>query len=303
MTSYEFDETEIKSMSKGLKIFTFMLIKIISMSLWWIILLSISITLILKILLNKIFKILLFVCEKILHYSEKLFKYNNSRVCIVQDRKGVEPYLMRYYLFIKERSNFPFNIFIHKFLKSDEEDVHDHPWSFFHIIISGGYWEHLPEDNNNLDLGFKKIWREPGHYKYVDASYIHRVELARDKNDKLIQPWTIFIPFKQKFDWGFWIKSNDEDKNLNKKLSNISWSLEDKLNKLKNYHEKLSSLQVSALANGFSDPDKLDKIKHEINILQNLINNDLFDKFNNNLIWKKVDHKEYLKSKNLNKDK
>lgn len=303
MTTYHFNESEIISMTRRLKTIASGFIKLISISLWWIILLSISITLILKILFNKIFKILLFVCEKILHYSEKLFKYNNSRVRIVQDRKGVEPYLMRYYLFIKERSNFPFNIFIHKFLKSDEEDVHDHPWSFFHIIISGGYWEHLPEDSNNLDLGFKKIWRKPGHFKYVDASYIHRVELARDKNDKLIQPWTIFIPFKQKFDWGFWIKSNDEDKNLNKKLSNMSWSLEDKLNKLKNYHEKLSSLQVSALAIGFSEPDKLEKIKHEINILQNLINNDLFDKFNNNLIWKKVNHKEYLKSKNRNKDK
>ena len=303
MTTYHFNESEIISMTRGLKTIASGFIKLISISLWWIILLITIILLSFNILFKIIYRIFLIISEKFLNYSEKLFKYNNSRVRIVQDRKGVEPYLMRYYLFIKERSNFPFNIFIHKFLKSDEEDFHDHPWSFFHIIISGGYWEHLPEDNNNLDLGFKKIWREPGHYKYVDASYIHRVELARDKNDKLIQPWTIFIPFKQKFDWGFWVKSNDEDKNLNKKLSNMSWSLEDKLNKLKNYHEKLSSLQVSALAIGFSDPDKLDKIKHEINILQNLINNDLFDKFNNNLIWKKVDHKEYLKSKNLNKDK
>ena len=208
MTTYHFNESEIISITRGLKTIVSGFIKLISISLWWIILLITIILLSFNILFKIIYRIFLIISEKLLNYSEKLFKYNNSRVRIVQDRKGVEPYLMRYYLFIKERSNFPFNIFIHKFLKSDEEDVHDHPWSFFHIIISGGYWEHLPEDNNNLDLGFKKIWREPGHYKYVDASYIHRVELARDKNDKLIQPWTIFIPFKQKFDWGFWINSN-----------------------------------------------------------------------------------------------
>jgi hypothetical protein len=195
MTTYHFNESEIISMTRGLKTIASGFIKLISISLWWIILLITIILLSFNILFKIIYRIFLIISEKLLNYSEKLFKYNNSRVRIVQDRKGVEPYLMRYYLFIKERSNFPFNIFIHKFLKSDEEDFHDHPCSFFHIIISGGYWEHLPEDNNNLDLGFKKIWREPGHYKYVDASYIHRVELARDKNDKLIQPWTIFIPF------------------------------------------------------------------------------------------------------------
>jgi hypothetical protein len=208
MPTYYFDESEIISMARGLISIASGFIKLISISLWWIILLITIILLNFQILLKIIYRIFLIISENLLNYSETLFKYNNSRVRIIQDRKGVEPYLMRYYLFIKERNSFPFNIFIHKFLKSDEEDVHDHPWSYFHIIISGGYWEHLPEDNNNLDLGFKKIWREPGHYKYVDSSYIHRVELARDKNDKLIQPWTIFIPFKQKLDWGFWINSN-----------------------------------------------------------------------------------------------
>ena len=34
------------------------------------------------------------------------------------------------------RDKFPFNIFIHKFLKSDFEDLHDHPWDFISIPIS-----------------------------------------------------------------------------------------------------------------------------------------------------------------------
>ena len=56
---------------------------------------------------------------------------------IIMDRVNDEPYLERYYIFMKDRSEqFPFNIFIHKFLKSDPDDLHDHPWGFFTFIIA-----------------------------------------------------------------------------------------------------------------------------------------------------------------------
>ena len=50
-----------------------------------------------------------------------------GRKRIIMDRIENEPYLERYYLFLKERKTFPFNIFLHKFLKGDPDDVHDHP--------------------------------------------------------------------------------------------------------------------------------------------------------------------------------
>jgi hypothetical protein len=46
---------------------------------------------------------------------------------VVMDRVNNEPYLERYYLFLKDRDTFPFNIFLHKFLRSDPDDLHDHP--------------------------------------------------------------------------------------------------------------------------------------------------------------------------------
>mgnify|MGYP003353288546 CR=1 FL=1 len=50
-----------------------------------------------------------------------------GRKRIVMDRTSNEPYLERYYLFLKDRGErFPFNVFLHKFLKSDPDDVHDH---------------------------------------------------------------------------------------------------------------------------------------------------------------------------------
>ncbi len=49
-----------------------------------------------------------------------------DRKRIIMDRVNNEPYLERYYLFLKDRKKFPFNIFLHKFLKGDPDDVHDH---------------------------------------------------------------------------------------------------------------------------------------------------------------------------------
>ena len=67
-----------------------------------------------------------------------------GRKRIIYDRVHNEPYLERYYLFLKERKSFPFNVFLHKFLKGDPDDVHDHPWPYATLILRGGYWEYTP---------------------------------------------------------------------------------------------------------------------------------------------------------------
>ncbi len=64
------------------------------------------------------------------------------------DRVENEPYLERYYVFLKDRTWFPFNMFIHKFLKSDPDDVHDHPWPYATLILKGGYYEWIPQFNS-----------------------------------------------------------------------------------------------------------------------------------------------------------
>ncbi len=74
---------------------------------------------------------------------------------VITDRNNNEPYLIRYYLFLKERKNFPFNLTLHKVLKSDEATLHDHPWSYATFIVSGGYYENTPE---------RRFWRGPGHF-------------------------------------------------------------------------------------------------------------------------------------------
>ena len=75
-----------------------------------------------------------------------------DRKRIVMDRVNNEPYLERYYLFLKDRKRFPFNVFLHKFLKSDPDDVHDHPWPYFTLILRGGYWEWIQQFKSDVTL-------------------------------------------------------------------------------------------------------------------------------------------------------
>ena len=108
---------------------------------------------------------------------------------IIKDKCTNDRYLERYYLFLKNRETFPFNIFLHKFLKSDPDDLHDHPWDFITIILRGGYWEHTPEGKN---------WYKPFSIIYRKATDLHRIELNPNTD-----VWTLFIPFRKTRQWGF----------------------------------------------------------------------------------------------------
>lgn len=122
-----------------------------------------------------------------------------GRKRVVMDRENNEPYLERYYLFLKDRNRFPFNIFLHKFLKSDPDDVHDHPWPYATLILKGGYWEWIPTFNSHGSKIYEyRIWRGAGHFRICKPTSYHRIELEKD-----ITPWTLFMPGPQKREWGF----------------------------------------------------------------------------------------------------
>lgn len=127
-----------------------------------------------------------------------------GRKRIVMDRVNDQPYLERYYLFLKDRKNFPFNVFLHKFLKSDPDDVHDHPWPYATLILKGGYYEWIPDfDKTGRKIGETQYWRGPGHFRVCSADSFHRVELKKD-----VECWTLFMPGPQKKDWGFLVNKD-----------------------------------------------------------------------------------------------
>ena len=127
-----------------------------------------------------------------------------GRKRIVLDRVSNEPYLERYYLFLKDRGErFPFNVFLHKFLKSDPDDVHDHPWPYATLILKGGYYEWLPQfDQQGRKIGELQVWRGPGHFRISRANSFHRIEL-----DPGVTAWTLFMPGIKQRDWGFLVKN------------------------------------------------------------------------------------------------
>ena len=126
-----------------------------------------------------------------------------GRKRIVMDRRDNEPYLERYYLFLKDRTRFPFNVFLHKFIKSDPDDVHDHPWPYATVILKGGYWEWIPHfDTVGRKTGEYQVWRGPGHFRISKANSFHRIELDPD-----ITAWTLFMPGPKQRDWGFLVQN------------------------------------------------------------------------------------------------
>ena len=126
-----------------------------------------------------------------------------GRKRIVMDRQSDEPYLERYYLFLKDRDRFPFNIFLHKFLKGDPDDVHDHPWPYATLILKGGYYEWLPQfDSKGNKIAEMCVWRGPGSFRVCRANSYHRIEL-----DPSVTAWTLFMPGPKKRDWGFLVNN------------------------------------------------------------------------------------------------
>jgi len=127
---------------------------------------------------------------KFIHWFSKYLKKQKKHTTIY-DRDGISPYMERYYILWRNRPNWvPFNMFLHNLRRSDEDDLHDHPWGYITFILAGGYWETTPEG---------KYWRGPGHIRIRRAESLHKLEIDATKGEV----WTLFIPFKRHREWGF----------------------------------------------------------------------------------------------------
>ena len=145
---------------------------------------------------------------------------------LIPDRYADADYMHRYYLFLKDRHRFPFNVTLHKIVRSDLAIMHDHPWAYLTIILKGGYWEHLPKWNEDKSA-FEDIrtWKGPGSVIKRSANEYHWLELEHD------QPaTTLFFMGPQQREWGFLV---DKIKGKPKWIDNYTY-----LRDWKNYHNK-----------------------------------------------------------------
>jgi len=113
------------------------------------------------------------------------------------------PYLRRWWLLPRNRL---FNIYLHHFLRSDDDRaLHDHPWPNVSILLTGSYVEVLPATparpngallTTRLRQRFAVVARGP--------RAAHRVSLLRDEMGRERPVWTLFITGPKVRDWGFW---------------------------------------------------------------------------------------------------
>lgn len=149
-----------------------------------------------------------------------------GRYRLIPDRKTGQDYMHRYYLFLKDRKWFPFNVVLHKVVKSDDPIFHDHPWPYMTVVLKGGYYEHTPLFN---DKGQKFAefcrWRGPGSVIIRKANEYHWLELDDNRPTT-----TLFFMGPQQRDWGFLI---------NKTKTKQQWiQHEHYLNNYKDYHDR-----------------------------------------------------------------
>ena len=167
---------------------------------------------------------------------------NLGRYRLIPDRQTGEDYMHRYYLFLKDRTKFPFNVTLHKIVKSDDPIFHDHPWSYMTIILKGGYWEHTPVFNNDgKKIAEFQKWRGPGSVIIRKAKDYHWLEL-----DESVGPvTTLFFMGSQQREWGFLVDSTK------RKSHWIQW--EHYLNNYKDYHKRYIEPKITSMASKKKD--------------------------------------------------
>ena len=161
-----------------------------------------------------------------------------GRYRLIPDRATGDDYMHRYYLFLKDRKNFPFNITLHKIVRSDDPIMHDHPWPYMTIVLKGGYWEHTPVfDSEGKVLTDFQAWRGPGSIIKRSAGEYHWLEL-----DPNVGPaTTLFFMGQQQRDWGFLVKTKRGVHRW------IKWTTY--LSDWKNYHAKYVVKQLTIKKN------------------------------------------------------
>jgi hypothetical protein len=123
-------------------------------------------------------------------------------------RPGISAYLTRWTLWGRRQTPGKAKLFLHCFHASNPEPyTHDHPWSFWSLILAGGYFEHT---------GGRRFWRGPLRLLRMPADHQHRVELPKGRKS-----WSLVWTGPRTRSWGFvcpgrgWIPWRRHQYNMN----------------------------------------------------------------------------------------
>lgn len=96
-----------------------------------------------------------------------LFRWKTIKGCAARG-DGDSPYLSR----LTPAKRWRWQPGLHVFHRSDADELHNHPWCFWSLVLWRGYVEVTP-------TGRKRRW--PGSLVFRQASHAHRVELLGGK--------------------------------------------------------------------------------------------------------------------------
>lgn len=115
--------------------------------------------------------------------NEFEFGFGRSRVARIIGRCE-HPYLVRWTLF----TVFGLSLKLHIFVGDDPEDLHDHPWAFFSLLLAGSYAE-VTESGVTMRHAPSIVYR-PAKWKHRVMSHPGAVSLV--------------LSFPRVREWGFW---------------------------------------------------------------------------------------------------
>lgn len=105
------------------------------------------------------------------------------------------PYLLRWFVIPR---NPVFNIYVHRFLRSDDDRaLHDHPWAWCSILLQGSYVEWRKPKLGSLLLLNTQHFEAPS-VRCHGPRFAHRLELMPN-----IECVTLFITGPRVRNWGF----------------------------------------------------------------------------------------------------
>lgn len=124
-----------------------------------------------------------------------------SRVEIIGRHEDTDtPYLVRYHLI----NNSFFKLYFHKFLRSDRDCPHDHPFAFWTLMLQGSYTEQLYDWRTRTLTSTRRTPTEHALI-YRSADALHRVivdqNLPIERMDEA--PMTLFLTGAKTQEWGF----------------------------------------------------------------------------------------------------
>jgi hypothetical protein len=155
----------------------------------------------------------------IVSFTNALMRWaeRRGRVLKITGTAGPEDvYLIRYYI-VKSQY---FNFFVHQFLRSDRDDLHDHPWDFCTFLVSGAYTERKldqtakeMEDGSCATVESTRRTDKQNRFVFRQATDLHQVVVDRDykESEKHLAATTLFFSGPTKREWGFFQGASSDE--------------------------------------------------------------------------------------------